>query len=216
MDVCNATLPEVTSPSDAGIWRLNYPTTVIPRMSCMKWFSHKILLLFGWEFTGSVPDSRKMVVVGFPHTSNWDFFVYLAVMEHLHLRSRFLAKRGLFVGPVGWLLRRWGGIPVDRSGGATLIETAVASFMSEEEMVLVIAPEGTRGRTERWKSGFWRIAEAAGVPVVMAFVDGKTKTAGFGPAAMIDGDADQWIADAAEFYAEFNGLKPHNRGPVAL
>lgn len=182
----------------------------------MKWFSHKILLLFGWEFTGSVPDSRKMVVVGFPHTSNWDFFVYLAVMEHLHLRSRFLAKRGLFVGPVGWLLRRWGGIPVDRSGGATLIETAVASFMSEEEMVLVIAPEGTRGRTERWKSGFWRIAEAAGVPVVMAFVDGKTKTAGFGPAAMIDGDADQWIADAADFYAEFNGLKPHNRGPVAL
>ncbi len=157
-----------------------------------------------------------MVVVGFPHTSNWDFFVYLAIMDHLHLKSRFLAKRGLFVGPVGWLLRRWGGIPVDRSGGTTLIEAAVAAFMSEDEMVLVIAPEGTRDKVERWKSGFWRIAEATDVPVVMAFVDGRTKTAGFGPAARIDGDPGRWIAGAADFYADIDGLKPHNRGSVAL
>jgi 1-acyl-sn-glycerol-3-phosphate acyltransferase len=182
----------------------------------MKWLSRRIMLLLGWTFTGSVPDATKMVVVGFPHTSNWDFFVYLAVMDHFGLSSRFLAKRGLFVGPLGWLLKRWGGIPVDRTGGTTLVETAVASFDNHDAMVLVVAPEGTRTKAECWKSGFWRIAEAAKVPVVMAFVDGETKTAGFGPAVMIAGDAERWIEQAAGFYDGIRGLKPHNRSPVAL
>lgn len=157
-----------------------------------------------------------MVMVGFPHTSNWDFFVYLGLMEHLGLRSKFLAKRSLFVGPFGWLLRRWGGIPVDRSGGTALVDTAVASFESHDALILVIAPEGTRERSDGWKSGFWRIADAAGVPVIMAFVDGKTRTTGIGPVVMIDGDPGAWIDVAARFYDDKQGLRPENRSPVRL
>lgn len=182
----------------------------------MKWMSWRILRLMGWTFEGTVPDCQKMVVVGFPHTSNWDLFVYFAVMHHFGLRSKFLIKKSVFKGPVGWLLHRWGGIPVDRSAGADIVETAVAAFDGHDELVLVIAPEGTRTRADGWKSGFWRIADAANVPVVMAFVDGETKTTGFGPAVMVDGDPEAWIADAADFYARINGLKPANRSVVAL
>lgn len=157
-----------------------------------------------------------MVVVGFPHTSNWDFFVYLAVMDHFGLRSKFLAKRELFKGPLGWILGRWGGIPVDRAGGATLVETAISSFEGHDELVLVIAPDGTRSRSESWKSGFWRIADAADVPVVLAFVDGETRSAGFGPAVRIAGDPESWILQAVRFYEDKRGLKPRNRGPVAI
>ena len=182
----------------------------------MKWLSRKILGLMGWTFSGSAPESPKSVVVGFPHTSNWDFFVYLAVMNHVGVRSKFLAKRGLFKGPLGWLMRRWGGIPVDGSGGSVLVNTAVASFESQDELVLVIAPEGTRAAAAAWKSGFWRIADAADVPVVMAFIDARSKTAGFGPAVRIAGDPEAWIRQAALFYEDKTGLRPSNRGPVEL
>lgn len=180
----------------------------------MKWLSRKILIARGWRFVGAVPDESKYVAVGFPHTSNWDFFVYLAVMDHFEIRARFLAKEGLFRGPLGWLMRRWGGISI---GTATeLVAAAVASFESHDEMVLVIAPEGTRSKTKAWKSGFWRIADAADVPVVMGFVDGETKRAGLGPAARIDGDPERWIGLAADFYEDKNGLEPRNRSPVVL
>jgi 1-acyl-sn-glycerol-3-phosphate acyltransferase len=182
----------------------------------MKWMSRKILGLMGWTFEGTVPDVPKMIVVGFPHTSNWDLFVYFAVMDHFGVQSRFLIKKGVFKGPLGWMLRRWGGIPVDRSVGADIVGTAVAAFASHDELVLVIAPEGTRAQTEVWKSGFWRIADEADVPVVMAFVDGETKTAGFGPAVKVDGDPAAWIAQASAFYDRINGLKAENRSNVAL
>jgi 1-acyl-sn-glycerol-3-phosphate acyltransferase len=182
----------------------------------MKWLSGNALRLMGWTIIGSLPDSQRMLVVGFPHTSNWDFFVFLAVMHHFKLRGRFLAKRGLFKGPFGWLMKRWGGIPVDSAGGAALIDTAIASFEQNDSMVLVIAPEGTRGATDAWKSGFWRIADAADVLVMMAFVDGATRSAGFGPAFRIDGDPEAWMRKAAVFYEDKRGLKPKNRGGVTL
>jgi 1-acyl-sn-glycerol-3-phosphate acyltransferase len=182
----------------------------------MKWLSREILSLMGWTFEGTVPDVPKMIVVGFPHTSNWDLFVYFAVMDHFGMQSKFLIKKSLFKGPLGWLLRRWGGIPVERSAGADVVDTAVAAFASHDELVLVIAPEGTRAKAEVWKSGFWRIADVANVPIVMAFVDGKTKTTGFGPAVMVEGDPAAWMGQASAFYDSINGLKPQNRSKVAL
>lgn len=182
----------------------------------MKWLSRKILTTMGWRFVGAVPDLPKFVIVGFPHTSNWDFFVFLAVMDQFKIRARFLAKEGLFRGPLGWLMRRWGGIPVDTEGATALVETAVSSFEHYDKLVLVIAPEGTRSRADAWKTGFWRIADGADVPVVMGFVDRASKHAGLGPAARIDGDPQRWIGLAAGFYADKNGLKPENRSPVAL
>ncbi|MGI9642308.1 MAG: 1-acyl-sn-glycerol-3-phosphate acyltransferase [Acidimicrobiia bacterium] len=182
----------------------------------MKKISELWLGAMGWTFVGEAPVEPKLVLVAYPHTSNWDFFVFLAVSSHFGLRFSFLAHEGLFRGPLGWLLRRWGGIPVQGKTAGTIVRSVVQSFGPADELLLVIAPEGTRAGGGGWKSGFWRIAEAADVPVAMAFVDGPTKTTGFGPVLRVDGDPERWMAEARAFYADKRGLKPDNRGTVEI
>ena len=171
--------------------------------------------LTGWVIEGSIPDEPKLVIIAYPHTSNWDFLVFLAIVRHFGLEVRFLAHEGLFVGPFAWLLRRWGAIPVQRGVGSAVAK-AVASFDRSDSMLLVLAPEGTRARGSAWKSGFWRIADAADVPVLMGFVDRDTKRMGFGPTLKVDGDAEGWMEQARVFYEDKRGLKPENRGPLEL
>lgn len=169
--------------------------------------------LTGWVIEGNVPDEPKLVIIGYPHTSNWDLFVFLAVVGHFGLKVRFLAHDGLFVGPFAWLLRRWGAIPV-QGGKSSVVATAAALFDQSDSLLPVLAPEGTRASESAWKSGFWRIADAADVPVLMGFVDRKTKRMGFGPALRIDGNAEGWMDQARAFYEDKRGLKPQNRGPL--
>lgn len=186
------------------------------RLLQVKKISELWLSATGWTFVGEAPVEPKLVVAAYPHTSNWDFFVFLAVSSHFGVRLNFLAHEGLFRGPFGWLLMRWGGIPVQGKTSGTIVRSVVQSFDQADRLLLAIAPEGTRAGGTSWKSGFWRIAEAADVPVAMAFVDGQTKTTGFGPVARIDGDPDEWMETAADFYADKRGLKPRNRGAVEL
>ena len=181
----------------------------------MRWLSETYFRLTGWTFAGSVPDEPKLVAIGYPHTSNWDFFVYLAIAGHFDLATRFLMHEGLFVGPLGWLLRRWGGIAV-QGRSREVVTAMVETFNQADELVLAVAPEGTRAGGSAWKSGFWRIADGADVPVLMGFVDRETKQLGFGPSHRIDGDPDRWMDEARTFYADKRGLKPQNRGPIAL
>ena len=182
----------------------------------MKWLSATYFRLAGWTFVGSVPaDEPKLVAIGYPHTTNWDFFVYLAVADHFGLRTRFLMHEGLFVGPLGWLLRRWGGIAV-QGGSKDIVATMVATFDTADALVLTIAPVGTRAGGSTGKSGFWRLADGADVPVLMGFVDGETKQMGFGPSLRVNGDPETWMEHAQAFYGDKHGLKPQNRGPVEL
>lgn len=181
----------------------------------MKWLSETYFRLTGWSIVGRVPDEPKLVIIGYPHTSNWDFFVYLAIVGHFDLDVRFLAKKGLFVGPFGWLLRRWGAIPVEDGVGSP-VATLVEAFDQADTLLVALAPEGTRAGGSAWRSGFWRIADAADVPVLMGFVDGETKHMGFGPAVKVDGDAEGWMDQARAFYQDKHGLKPQNRGPLEL
>jgi 1-acyl-sn-glycerol-3-phosphate acyltransferase len=118
----------------------------------------------GWRFEGGVPDRAKLIIVVAPHTSNWDFVVGLCAALALGFRFRFLAKDALFKPPLGWFMRATGGIPVNRSRPEGVLEAAVGSFR-REDFLLAITPEGTRRRVERWKTGFWRIAREAAVPV---------------------------------------------------
>jgi len=182
----------------------------------MKWLSEKYLTMRGWTIEGTMPQASKFVIIGAPHTSNWDFMVFLALIHHFDLRVRFLIKDNVMVWPLSWFMTRWGAISVDRSSGHHLIDTVVASFDESDEMILVLAPEGTRSKADRWKSGFWRMADAADVPIVMAYVDGETKRLGAGPAVKVDGDPDAWIEQANAFYSDKHGLNPHNAGPVQL
>ena len=179
----------------------------------MAWLSLMWLRVRGWRFVGSAPDDPKYVIIGYPHTSNWDFFIYLAAIRHFHLDVRFLGHEGLWVGPFGWVLDRLGGIPVSR--GST-VDDAVALFDAADRLLLAISPEGTRAGGGGWRSGFWRIAEQADVPVLIGYVDGPSRTIGLGPCTRIDGDPERWMSAARAFLADKQGLKPHNRGLLEL
>lgn len=126
----------------------------------------------GWSFPGSIPDIAKGVIIVSPHTSNWDFVIGVAAMLAMDLDTRFLGKHTLFTGPLGALMRFLGGIPVDRSGGGKgVVEDMVARFESSDKLILSLAPEGTRKAVTKWKTGFHRIALAAGVPIVATALD---------------------------------------------
>jgi len=181
----------------------------------VKWLSEMYFRLTGWVIEGCIPDEPKLVVIAYPHTSNWDFFVFLAIAGHFDVTVRFLAHEGLFVGPFAWLLRRWGAIPV-QGGAKSIVARAATAFDQTDSLILTIAPEGTRAGGSAWKSGFWRIADAADVPVLMGFVDRPTKRMGFGPALKVDGNIDAWMEQARTFYDDKQGLKPQNRGPIEL
>lgn len=140
-----------------------------------------MLGLSGWRIEGALPDVPKMVLIVVPHTSNWDFPVGLMAKFALRLGARFIAKQSLFWWPFGAFLRFVGGIAVDRSDAGDVVPQAARAFAERPQLVLVITPEGTRSRVERWKSGFHRIARAAGVPIALAVFDYRAKVVRLGP-----------------------------------
>lgn len=182
----------------------------------MKWLAHKWALLNGWKFDGVVPPVAKMIVVGAPHTSNWDFVFFLAALHQFRLKVRFLGKHTLFRWPFGSFFERLGGIPVDRSKASGVVGQVSAAFDSTAEMVLVIAPEGTRGSGRWWKSGFLKIAEAASVPLVLAGLDYSTKTITLSEAIPFHGDTGGFMDLARDFYRDSRGLHPEKETPVML
>jgi 1-acyl-sn-glycerol-3-phosphate acyltransferase len=124
-----------------------------------------VLALGGWRMEGEWPDLGKLVVIVAPHTSAWDAIWGLAAKVGIGLGIVFIGKKEAFWGPIGWILRRVGGMPVDRSAPGGIVDQVAAEMRRAERMWFVLAPEGTRRAVEHWKPGFWRIAKAAGVPV---------------------------------------------------
>lgn len=168
--------------------------------------------LAGWRLVGEPPPPRGAgVLLAAPHTSSWDYLLMLGLTWQAGIPTRFLGKKELFRGPLGLLMRATGGIPVDRSGPSGVVGVVAARAAAGESFLLVVAAEGTRSRAEHWKSGFYRIATAAGVPITMAFVDGPTRTAGFGPTFRPSGDVAADMDVVRAFYADKNGLRPANR-----
>jgi 1-acyl-sn-glycerol-3-phosphate acyltransferase len=134
------------------------------------------LRVLGWRIDGTFPDVSRCLVIAAPHTSNWDFVVALATLLALGLRLHWLGKHTIFRGPLRQLWGALGGIPVDRSAAGGVVEGAVARFRGSGAMLVAIAPEGTRKRVERWKSGYYRIAHAAGVPILPVALDWPART----------------------------------------
>jgi 1-acyl-sn-glycerol-3-phosphate acyltransferase len=129
------------------------------------------LKLGGWRIEGDWPAFDKMVLVAAPHTSNWDGINMLAAAGYYRVRLRWMGKKSLTQGPFGWLIKALGCVPIDRSGSHDVVNAMCAQFASEKKMVLAISPEGTRGLVGEWKSGFWHIARAADVPLVLSVLD---------------------------------------------
>lgn len=158
----------------------------------------------------SAPDSPT-VLIGAPHTSNWDFALMLAISWRLGIDVRWLGKKSLFRGWRGPLMRALGGIAVDRADPGRVVAEVVERMRSGEVFGLVVTPDGTRGAHTYWKSGFYRIALETGMPVTLGFVDRTTMTAGLGPTFALSGDIANDMDRIRSFYADKAGCRPERR-----
>lgn len=174
----------------------------------LAWLSTKLLHWRGWTIVGEPPKLRKFVVIVAPHTSNWDFFIFLALKFSLKLKVNFVGKHTIFVWPFDWILRRLGGRPVDRSKSQNIVNAIVELFNENDEFIFALSPEGTRSYKDHWKSGFYYIAVKAKVPIQTCFLDTTNRTLGFGPLIEPSGDLQQDQDLLRSIYQDKRGINP--------
>ena len=179
----------------------------------LSWLAVWIFRLFRWRITGELPDIPKAVVIVAPHTSNWDGVFGLSAIMALKLRVNALGKDTLFVGPLGWLLRNIGVIPLDRSSPQGMVRQISERFRSEEKMFLAVAPEGTRHAAERWKTGFYQIAHEAQVPILLVAFDFARREVRILGSLMPSGDLQE---DMQTIYAAYRGIQARNPDKLSL
>lgn len=179
----------------------------IPQFAPGRWrtFCAWLLQRCGWRMNGVFPDVPRLVLIVAPHSSWWDGVWGLLLKVALGIDIAFMGKRELFHGPLGWLLRRLGGIPIERSATHGVVEQMVTRFHASPQLWLGIAPEGTRKRVTRWKSGFWHIARGAGVPILPVYFDYPSRTIGIGPPLDPGADMAADLAALREFYRPYRG-----------
>jgi 1-acyl-sn-glycerol-3-phosphate acyltransferase len=183
-----------------------------PILSTSYHYLARILMrLAGWRIDGNLPDLPKFVLIGAPHTSNWDFLLFLGVIFSLRANVRFMGKAELFRFPIGWFFRYCGGVPVDRKKSTGLVEQMVKACNEAEKFILVIAPEGTRHQVTEWKRGFYHIAKSAGIPIVMGIVDGKHKTVHLGQVFQPTGDMEADLKAIQSVFEGVTGIKPRRK-----
>lgn len=181
----------------------------------MKRLADAILRVIRWRMVGEAP-RPKCVLIGAPHTSNWDFPIAILAFWWLRVDARWVGKHTLFRRPFGGIMRRLGGIPLDRERTSDFVSEVVGWFEREESLVLAIAPEGTRGRTDCWRSGFYWIAYGAGVPIALGFLDYARRTAGIGDSFMPTGDIEADMDRIRAFYADKTAKRPEKAGTIRL
>ncbi len=165
------------------------------------WIYHK----HGWSAVGEVPKERRFVLVAAPHTSNWDFLYFIGLCNELGMQPYFMAKKSLFRWPWKNFLLDMGGVPVDRSTKKDYVAQMVDIFSKRSEFMLTIAPEGTRSNVRQWKTGFYHIAKAAKVPIVVGMMDYSRKTGGLLESFEVSGD---YKADMAILEKHYRSVTP--------
>ena len=178
-------------------------------MGFLKIVGNAVVKLKGWkQTTQELP--KKVIIVGAPHTSNWDAIYMLVAVWNNGRKPHFLIKDSLIKAPIlGLLLKKLGGIPVDRSGGSGLVDAMVKEMKSSEDFILAITPKGTRSKRDYWKSGFYKMAIETGLPIQFGFVDSQTKTFGWAGTYKLTGDVNKDMDVIREFYADKKGVRPH-------
>jgi 1-acyl-sn-glycerol-3-phosphate acyltransferase len=181
-------------------------------------FAGFLLRLLGWQVVGQLPSPKKFIVLVAPHTSNWDFFVGLALGLHWKAMRKtiWFGKHTIFVSVIGRLLKKLGGIPIDRSHPQRVVTQTIDAIKKRDELILALAPEGTRKWTDHWKSGFYLIALKTGLPVALAFIDYKNKRVGVGPLLQFIGQPEADWELLRQFYqkewarypADFSEIRP--------
>jgi len=169
------------------------------------WFSTVSLFSMGWKTKGKMPDIKKFVLVAAPHSSNWDFVFFLLIIFNYSISVHWMGKHSMFKWPFKGLLKRLGGVPIDRSGKGKVVQSMVKAFEKSKALIITIAPSGTRGKVTKWKTGFYHIAYQSEVPIVLGFIDYKQKTIGIGPVFTPSGNIDADMTSIKAFYAQFSG-----------
>lgn len=172
-----------------------------------RWLGRTVLRWGGWHVEGDWPDLPRMVVIIAPHSSAWDAFWGIAAELAMGVDIVFMAKKEAFVGPLGWLLRYCGGVPVDRKAPAGVIAQAAARIRGSERCWFVLAPEGTRRPVETWRTGFWHIAKDADVPVCCAWLDYPTRRVGIGPLVTLSDDRAADMIRIRELFRPYQGKR---------
>jgi 1-acyl-sn-glycerol-3-phosphate acyltransferase len=185
-------------------------------MTLKKSLANGLLKLMGWELVGQSPNIPQYVFVAAPHTSNWDFIYMSLCAAALGIKVHWIGKKSLFHGPLGWLLKAMGGIPIDRSKSTNMVDKLAELFQQYSTLHLGIPPEGTRRKTTFWKTGFYYIAHKAKVPIVCGFIDFKLKKLGLGPVFTPTGNIAEDFKFLAKFYEPFQAKIPHNKSDVRL
>jgi 1-acyl-sn-glycerol-3-phosphate acyltransferase len=176
-----------------------------------RWIGRTVLRLGGWRMEGAFPDLPKVVLIGAPHSSNWDGIWGFAVLMALGLDLKVLGKDTLLKAPVvGPILKRLGVIPVDRKAAQGVVEQAARMIQSADRFWYGLAPEGTRRVVEKWKPGFWRIAKAAGVPVVPAYFHYGRKVIGIGTPFQLTESYDADVTRIRDWYRTVSNGKNHD------
>ncbi|WP_454254216.1 lysophospholipid acyltransferase family protein [Pseudomonas sp. Marseille-Q8238] len=177
----------------------------LPANPFVEWLGRSALKLLGWRIEGKMPALDKFVVIGAHHTSNWDFVIFIALTFVLRLNARWFGKHSIFIWPFAGLLRRMGGIPIQRHLRLNVVDQAIQRFNEHREFVLVLSPEGTRKKVERWRMGFYHIALGAGVPIVPGALDYRNRRVVIGPPFYPTGDM---AADLEALLAYFRPYEP--------
>lgn len=172
--------------------------------------------LSGWKLVTEPAPSRPTVLIGAPHTSNWDFLLMLGIAWSLDMDIRWMGKKSLFAGVRGPVMRALGGIPVDRENPRGVVEDVIDRVRGGEVFGLVVTPDGTRSGHTHWKSGFYRIAQQTGLPITLAFIDTPSRTVGWGPTFHPTGDVTADMDLVRDFYADKTGFRPENFTPPLL
>jgi len=203
-------MPESSSPGQVSLDDL--ASSQLPRRGgpVTRWLARTVLRLTGWRMVGTLPDVPRLVMIAAPHTSNWDFGLSIMVMYAAGFRVSFLGKDTLFRPPLGGVMRWLGGRPVNRSAAHGVVEESVKAIRSADRCILALAPEGTRKRVTHWRTGFYRIAERAGLPIVLGYFDYANKEVGFGPTVWPSGELDRDLAEIQAFYRTKRGKYPEN------
>ncbi len=180
----------------------------LPPNPLIEWIGRTALKLMGWRIEGELPRLDKFVAIGAHHTSNWDFMIFIALKFVLRLNARWFGKHSIFRWPFGGLMRSWGGIPIQRHLSLNMVEQAIQGFRDNREFILVLSPEGTRKKVERWKMGFYHIALGAGVPIVPGALDFANRRVVIGAPFQPTGDAEADLQVLLAFFRPYVPKKP--------
>ena len=180
----------------------------------MRGFAAFVLRLIGWRTVYTLPPGPKSVVIVYPHTSNWDFPIGMLFKMRHSVDLHWAGKDTLFRSPTGWFFRKLGGVPINRREATGMIRQLVETYAQRDRFCICIAPEGTRSKSDHWKTGFYRLALETGLPLGLGFIDYRQKCAGIDRWVQLSGDEATDLALLRAYYADKVGLYPEKAGDI--